>query len=568
MDTIKEAHLLPILEEDSTGILEQPITAQELDVAEAKYENAKTQTAKIAQEAEGRILELQKLLKKTKIGTATRHDKERLAKVNSKLSKLKREVAESKTVEKSTEMEFLRSSTRMKVTEVKTAMKEKDIRRAIQAIRLAESVDVAFIIDCTSSMAPYIESVKNSIRQIVDRVVSTNSDANLRFSIVGYRDLRDSRRFEVMDFSPSVENFKTFLASIHASGGDDAPEDMAGAIKEANKLKWKNLTKLAFIIADAPCHGSEFHDYEDFYPDGTPGIDIFDELVTLQEKEGLQGTMTITFGRITEATDSMIQVFQEYGISINEANIEECSKLTKSVTSSVRKSIFKTVTCIGKPGLSVSFAPIDDMEEVIKGGRTRARKTEASLKDYTISSLVPTAIDWTRQPFSKVKVYRNIDIKKVSDLQEPIKIGLIGWLKRAVTGKASMSPTDKTVASTMLIRRAPSPFAEGGIRLAYHGQLSQKVNDLGKKKNRMVFKSFKHLGKRVHDIEQYLKQMEASGPFFSYSCCVRDYYSALTLILLYFAYTLRSRPSQASWRRNITHRVLSLLIAAISTCYQ
>jgi len=390
-------------------------------------------------------------------------------------------------------------------------MKEKDIRRALHAIKLAESVDIAFIIDCTGSMGSYIESVKNSIRQIVDRVVSTNCDMKLRLAIVGYRDIRDTSRFEIMDFSPSVNDFKTFLASICATGGDDAPEDMAGAIKEANELAWENPTKIAFIIADAPCHGREFHGYDDSYPDGSPGINIIDELKALEEKAGPQGTMNVTFGRITDQTDTMIARFQENKVSIDQVGIEESSKLTKTVTASVRKSIFKTVTCIGKPGASVSFAPIDGIEEVLKGDRALSRKSDASLKDYTISPSVPTSIDWTKQPFSRVKVYRNVRIKKVSDLQEPIKMGLLRFVSSAVAGKASMSPTDKTFESSMLIRRAPSPFAEGEIRLAYHGQLAQKEKDLGKVEHGMVFKSFKHLGKRVHDRGQYLKQMEVSA---------------------------------------------------------
>lgn len=124
---------------------------------------------------------------------------------------------------------------------------------------------------------------------------------------------------------------------------------MAGAIKEANKLSWSNPSKVTFIIADAPCHGREFHTCGDSYPDGTPGISIIDELDRLQ-KLGPQDTMTITFGRITEQTDVMIQCFHKNGISVDEVGIEEASKLTKTVTASVRKSIFKPQLHMGSPG--------------------------------------------------------------------------------------------------------------------------------------------------------------------------------------------------------------------------
>ncbi len=204
-------------------------------------------------------------------------------------------------------------------------MKERDIRRALHAIKLAESVDIAFIIDCTGSMGSYIESVKDSIRQIVGRALSTNCDINLRLAIVGYRDTSDTCRFEVMDFSPSIDNFESSLASMHAVGGDDTPEDMAGAIKEANKLMWENPTKIAFIIADAPYHGREFHSCDDSYPDGTPGINIIEELKSLQEKAGPHGTMNITFGRITSNTDAMIPRFKENGVNIDQVGIEEAN---------------------------------------------------------------------------------------------------------------------------------------------------------------------------------------------------------------------------------------------------
>lgn len=77
--------------------------------------------------------------------------------------------------------------------------------------------------------------------------------------------------------------------------------------------------------------------------------------------------------------------------------------------------------------------------------------------------------------------------------------------------KKGPRPTDKTIKATMFMRRAPSPFAEGEIRLVYHGQLAKKESHLSKNKNAMVMKSFKHVGAGVNDREQYLKQMEVSA---------------------------------------------------------
>lgn len=121
---------------------------------------------------------------------------------------------------------------------------------------------------------------------------------------------------------------------------------MAEAIQEVNKLSWSNPSQVTFLIADAPCHGEEFHPYTDSYPYSTPGISIIDELRHLQTV-GPQNTMTITFGRITEQTDQMIECFHNSGISIDQVGIEEESVLTKRVTASVRKPTSKQLRQLG-----------------------------------------------------------------------------------------------------------------------------------------------------------------------------------------------------------------------------
>lgn len=503
----KEAEILPIGEEESFEIVEEPtLGPSDEDAVKANHLKSKARTAALAHEAQSSMLELQELLGKTDSGTTTRAEKERLLSLNSKLTALKKDIKEAKTIEKDTELELLRSKARSKVTDVKLAMKEKDIRRALHAVESAESVDIAFVMDCTGSMSSFISSVKDSIQNIVDRVLATNGNMNLRLAIVGYRDIDDgSKRFEVLDFVTSIDAFKTFLANLRATGGADAAEDIAGAIQQANKLSWSQPTKVVFIIADAPCHGTDFHTIgSDNYPSGTPGIDIIKELRMLQESDE-QASMSITFGKITADTDFMVQRFQANGILMDQVGIEEASKITKTVTASMRKSIFKTITTMGKPGMSVGFAPISSVDRLLKTGH-RSSKISASLKEYTISPSHPKSINWRLQPFSQVKVYRNTKIKSIDDLQNPLKMGLLRFLPSSAPHR-----TDKTFESTMFMRRAPSPFAEGEIRLAFHGKLAKEQSLLDLDGSSMVMKSFKHIGEGVNDREQYLKQMEVSA---------------------------------------------------------
>lgn len=111
--------------------------------------------------------------------------------------------------------------------------------------------------------------------------------------MVGYRDFCDgANQFEVLDFVSSVSEFKAFVDAIVAKGGGDAPEDMAGAIWKANRLSWSYPARGLFLIADAPCHGLEYHSYADDCPSGPPGVDIKSELHTLVANHG-NGSMSV-----------------------------------------------------------------------------------------------------------------------------------------------------------------------------------------------------------------------------------------------------------------------------------
>ena len=139
---------------------------------------------------------------------------------------MKKDIEEAKTIEKDAELCFLHSKTTSKVREVNLAMKAKDIRRVLLAVSASENVDLAFILDCTGSMESFIASAKKSIRDIIERLRSTNRSINLRLAVVGYRDIGDSKRFEVLDFVSSVSNLEKFLANLFASGRADNSEGL------------------------------------------------------------------------------------------------------------------------------------------------------------------------------------------------------------------------------------------------------------------------------------------------------------------------------------------------------
>jgi Mg-chelatase subunit ChlD len=395
-------------------------------------------------------------------GTATRNEKDRVLSLNAKLSKLKKEIKVSKERETVSEMKMLHSVTRTKVTQIQTAMKEKDIRSAIRAVCAAESVDLVFIVDCTGSMTSYIASVKQNMIDIVRRISLTSGNLRLRMALVGYRGVRDMHHpsnLSVLDFVSSVHEFEDFLGRISTWGGDGSTADMARGIQTANQLSWKQSTRVAFLIADVPCHGSEFHPRSDSYPNGTPGIDIKAELKTMFANSE-SGTMTVHFGRITVETDQMIRRFKECGIPIDVVGIEDISKVAGSVTRSVRTSIFKTMTVSGGAGKSVAFAPVVDVESLLKS-KSGVTTTAVSLKDYRIHDKIPSANGWMRREAVSVKVYRNHTIKSVANYRHLLEsaYSIFSWSHQCDSSRPCLC-------------RAANPFAEGEIRIAYHSALA------------------------------------------------------------------------------------------------
>lgn len=169
-------------------------------------------------------------------------------------------------------------------------------------------VKIAFVLDCTGSMGPWIHEAKTKIQEIV-----TSTDvppgAQIEVAVVAYRDYGDVVRRRVIDFTVPHEA-EHFLQDIYAEGGDDEAEDVAGALNRAYGLTWgPSDVRMIFHIADAPAHGRMYHlpRVSDRFPDGDPdGKDPRESLRHLAWQE-----VEFTFVRITSSTDVMIDVFHE-----------------------------------------------------------------------------------------------------------------------------------------------------------------------------------------------------------------------------------------------------------------
>jgi len=169
------------------------------------------------------------------------------------------------------------------------------------------SAKVCFVMDCTASMEPWLRMARHEILNIIDYVEERHPYADVAVAFVGYRDHGDAHRLLIHPFS-DVPPLMTFLDTVQAMGGDDAAEDVAGALQYVHTLDWSRTdVAMVYHIADAPAHGLRFHngDISDSYPEGDPlGLDPEAAIRQLARN----GTH-YTFVRITTCTDKMTGLF-------------------------------------------------------------------------------------------------------------------------------------------------------------------------------------------------------------------------------------------------------------------
>eukprot|EP00602_Paraphysomonas_sp_CaronLab_P001020 CAMPEP_0185033716 /NCGR_PEP_ID=MMETSP1103-20130426/22943_1 /TAXON_ID=36769 /ORGANISM="Paraphysomonas bandaiensis, Strain Caron Lab Isolate" /LENGTH=562 /DNA_ID=CAMNT_0027570095 /DNA_START=97 /DNA_END=1785 /DNA_ORIENTATION=+ len=183
-------------------------------------------------------------------------------------------------------------------------------------VRLREiaSLDLCILIDCTSSMYPYIRAIQRQISDIVDAVRDLHPDSSLRLALISYYHVNDNASANdkcktriVVDLTRDVEQFKRVIGELRPGGGGwDMLADVLGGLKLVTNLYWQATTRVLFHIGDMPCHGSEYHNLpRDDYPGGDPSSltpqPIIRDLQKLRVK--------YYFGRLQSATDIMVQTF-------------------------------------------------------------------------------------------------------------------------------------------------------------------------------------------------------------------------------------------------------------------
>jgi hypothetical protein len=123
----------------------------------------------------------------------------------------------------------------------------------------APRIEVAFVLDATGSMGPYISEARNRIKEIADGLASGTPKPALRFALVSFRDKGDEYVTHLDRFTAKIDAIKGALDRTTAGGGGDTPESVLEGLAVAiRQLDWSatdgHVIKLIYLVGDAPAH--------------------------------------------------------------------------------------------------------------------------------------------------------------------------------------------------------------------------------------------------------------------------------------------------------------------------
>ena len=241
------------------------------------------------------------------------------------------------------------------------------------------TLDLLFIMDITESMQDLLDETRNSIKYILDKIKKDSPGIDVRFAYEGYRDfadLKEGQKYYTIDFETDMNVFKNKLDEITALGGGDDAEDVAGGLHAGLNMTWRSNARYAILIADAPGHGSKYHekDVEDNYPEGDPNGYVLEELMRDYAKKNINLCLT----KIDDYTDKMFKAIKE----------------------SYNKESQKTAD---KP--KIQEIPYDDEEDEEPKNDNKKEEKKEKEKKYTMGNLVAkTAIDIYNQYSKKESI--------------------------------------------------------------------------------------------------------------------------------------------------------------------
>lgn len=204
-------------------------------------------------------------------------------------------------------------------------------------------------------------------------------------------------------------------------------------------------------IADAPCHGREFHDddCQDKYPDGDPGKNKLDDLM----KKLARREIIYHFGYIEEKdTSLMITKF-------NQSLMKEAG-----MTTMIRTFDASQLTSIGK---AVYRLITESISTTVQREQLHFQKRNPTIKCKSV--VHNQELDWSKVESHTMKV---------------------SGLSCSVVTCVPNKPTK--------IKKMHLPFEEGSLRYAYHGLIEESDEHI-------VLKEYKSRDERFTCLKQYVE---------------------------------------------------------------
>jgi hypothetical protein len=164
------------------------------------------------------------------------------------------------------------------------------LARFAVATDLLSRIDLAFCVDLTSSMTPFIEAARAQMHHIL-KGVRTTPDVDLRVAIVGYRDHGSLPVTELHPFEADTHETRKVLDALKVQSpreNTDAAEAVFSGLVACLDLAWREgAYKVVVLVGDAPPHacGADAHPFPDRFKDGDPtGLSLDDVTNRLEEK--------------------------------------------------------------------------------------------------------------------------------------------------------------------------------------------------------------------------------------------------------------------------------------------
>jgi Alpha-kinase family/von Willebrand factor type A domain len=408
--------------------------------------------------------------------------------------------------------------------DARAAGAESSRRPTAGLFKAACSTDLLFLIDTTGSMSGHINAAKEQVKSIMNDIkVAFLNEAEVRIAVVGYKDHLDKPNIQFLDFTPSADRVRSFLNGLTATGGNDAPEDVLGGIRQALNVTWKQQTRCIIHIADAPPHGRTLHDFSDSgdsYPN--PGSEPHGLTHESLLKQMIMININYALLRINDSTDRMaFTFFQAYAAVSADCKLHKFNRyndLACDMFAGFRSGLPGNSKHSAKSGLLFEEAELGTTYSALRHLVVKSVTTSASRTAVRVSSSaariskagadkkLSTGLAAVEEEDDADDAQLEITLPRWSTpswlnetlIVEGFSLDVVVHGARTLNDMMARDDNIKMSIAELTIHKRSQPFAQGAMRIAFYARTAASTN-------RFVVKSFKLGGKRLAHLAEDMR---------------------------------------------------------------